>query len=131
MDDLKPSRHERRFRRIPQNLSADLRLLGLNTSTDIPIRGVLTDMGAAGVHILLGSAYHRGTRFEVVVSLNGEIVTFCAMVRHVRWYSSTPGMTFGHGMQITEIEEESLLAIVRYVTDEMSKVSRGLGIAVA
>lgn len=131
MFELKASRHERRFRRIPQNLSADLIPIGVNTNNDIPIKGVVTDMGAAGVHILLGSAYHKGTRFEITVELDGSPITFCGMVRHVRWFSSTPGMTYGHGMQITEIEEDSLYAVVHYVTEEMTRVSRGLGVEVA
>ena len=121
------TKNERRYRRVPQYLPVDLRTISIAPSTGIPLRGVLTDLGISGLHVLLGSPYHPGCRFEVTVILAGDTLTFCAVVRHVRWFSSTPGMMYGHGLQITEIDEASLYKIVDYLTEEMALLQRGSG----
>jgi hypothetical protein len=124
-DDSQPKR-ERRYRRIPQYLPADLRMITGAASPGILLHGVVTDLGAAGIHVLLGSPFHPGNRFEVTMNLDGESISFCAIVRHAHWFSSTPGMTFGHGMQITEINEAALYKIVDFVTEELARGRRGL-----
>lgn len=118
-------KNERRYRRIPQSLVADLTFLSCSPPASVAQRGVVTDLGAAGIHVLLSTAYHPGSRFEVSTELAGDRITFCVVVRHVHWFSSTPGMNYGHGMQITEIDEQSLYKIVRYLSDELIRSQRG------
>jgi hypothetical protein len=110
---------------VPQQLPVELRpMTAKDSAYELPaIHGVLTDMGAAGMHVLLGRSYSPGTKFRVEVVLDGRLVLLAAEVRHTRWVSATIGMTYGHGLQIMEIEEETLYYILAYLDQQVKMMS--------
>jgi hypothetical protein len=108
-----------RYKRVHLNIPIDLRFhTPMNTNQTSPaIRGLLTEMGPGGLYVLLGTAYYGGTRFEVVVEFDGVPIKFHAIVKRVKWFSTVPGLTYGHAMQIVQIEHDSLLQIAAYLTN--------------
>lgn len=123
----KKGRVHRRFRRVSQNLAVELRFYagGIIKGDTPPIKGIVTDMGAAGIHVLLGTAYYAGTRFQARLTLDGTPIVFYGTVKHVRWFCGTPGLQYGHGIQITEIEENTLYKIVDYVNAQYELMNSG------
>jgi hypothetical protein len=88
-------------------------------------------MGAAGIHVLMGTAYYAGTHFEASMVLDGTPIVFFGTVRHVRWYCGTPGLTYGHGIQITGIEESTVYTILDYINRQISFTAKPLEAKVA
>ena len=110
-------RGHRKYQRVSQNMAIELRFCtsGVVNPQAPPIRGVVTDIGFAGIHVLLGTAYYAGTRFEASLTIDGVPIVFFGTVKHVRWFCGTPGLEFGHGIQITQVDETTLYTIVDYV----------------
>lgn len=114
----------RRFKRIPQHFPVDLFISddGSAHSPDSPrVRGIATDLGPGGMQVLLGAAHQVGTYMSIEIKLEGKIYTLGGRVRHIRWVSATPGMMFGHGIEIVDVTEPTIRAIVSYLAKHIGR----------
>jgi hypothetical protein len=107
-----------RYKRVQLNAPIDLRfsVAPYTDRTAPPIRGLMTEIGPSGLHVLLGTPYYSNTRFEISFELEGLLLQFCATVKKVKWFSNAPGMTYKHSMQITRMDQTDFMRLVTYLT---------------
>jgi hypothetical protein len=67
--------------------------------------------------------YKVGTRFQVRVPLDGELLTFYAIIWRVDLPSETSqAKTFGHGLKVTTAADDTLAKLFDFVYNEQSKI---------
>jgi hypothetical protein len=113
-------RRTRRFARRTVNIGADFS--PVNIRLNVPhnigtVRGIVKNLSPAGLFVELPVLYRVGSRFQVRLELNDKLYTFYGIVWRVEagQDASTPD-SFGHGMKITTASDETLSAIVAFMS---------------
>jgi hypothetical protein len=117
-------RYERRHNRKPVDLAAQFSPVDIksNVPTNIStIDGLIRNMSAAGLFVKLPMLYRVGTRFQVRIPIDGQLLTFYAIV----WRVDLPpegekSTAIGHGMKVTTASDFTLDKLTSFINREQS-----------